>query len=235
MLLRKLFAGRDARGDLPKLVMFDLDGTLVDSVPDLAAAVDSMLETLGCPPAGVEKVGRWVGNGAPMLVRRALADSCEGAVVETLTEADIARPLALFLAAYGDSATHLSRCYEGVEACLRALRDFAIPQLVVTNKPERFVAPILESLGLAPFIDWAVGGDSLAEKKPHPLPLLHCLERYGVNAGEALMVGDSDNDIRAARAAGVPVVAVSYGYNHGRSIADCGADAVVDDLRQLLV
>jgi phosphoglycolate phosphatase len=218
------------RGELPRLVMFDLDGTLVDSVPDLAAAVDRMLIELGRPPAGVEKVRDWVGNGARVLVRRALAGGLDHAAVsEVETDAALAR----FLDLYTD-CHQLTALYPGVHELLEALSTAAVELAVVTNKPERFVAPLLEQVGLGGYFRWIVGGDTLPQQKPDPAALLQVMRLAGVEAAQALFVGDSRNDVLAARAAGVPCVAVSYGYNHGRPVAEEEPQLVVDSLAELL-
>lgn len=224
-LLRELFAGR-----LPRLVMFDLDGTLVDSVPDLAAAVDQSLLALGRAPAGIERVRDWVGNGARVLVRRALAGGLEH---QQVAEAEAERALQLFMAAYAESHA-LTRVYPGVVQTLDWLHGQDIPLAIVTNKPQRFVAPLLAEKGLAGYFRWIVGGDSLPQQKPDPAALLHVLAQAGVAGEQALFIGDSRNDVLAAKAAGVPCVALSYGYNHGRPIAEEGPARVLDDLRQLL-
>lgn len=224
-LLRELFAGR-----LPRLVMFDLDGTLVDSVPDLAAAVDQALLALGRAPAGIERVRDWVGNGARVLLRRALACGLEH---EQVAEAEAEQALQLFMAAYAESHA-LTRVYPGVAQTLDWLRGQDIPLAIVTNKPQRFVAPLLEEKGLDGYFRWIIGGDSLPQQKPDPAALLHVLAQAGVAGEQALFIGDSRNDVLAAKAAGVPCVALSYGYNHGRPIAEEGPARVLDDLRQLL-
>lgn len=224
-LLHELFGGR-----LPRLVMFDLDGTLVDSVPDLAAAVDRMLARLGRPPAGIERVRHWVGNGARVLVRRALAGQLDHSAVSD-EEAEAA--LALFTEAY--AGTHeLTRVYPGVPECLEWLAAQGIPLAVITNKPGQFVAPLLEEKGLARYFRWTVGGDTLPVQKPDPAALFWVMDKAGVAPVDALFVGDSRNDVLAARAAGVRCVALSYGYNHGRPVAEEMPDRVLDDLRQLV-
>ncbi|UAW98778.1 phosphoglycolate phosphatase [Halopseudomonas nanhaiensis] len=217
-------------GRLPDLVMFDLDGTLVDSVPDLAAAVDVMLGRLGRPPAGAERVRDWVGNGAAVLVRRALANSIDHASVDD-AQADAA--LKIFLEAYS-GGHELTRVYPGVTDLLGHLRNQGVRMAVVTNKPQRFVGPLLEEVGLAGFFEWLIGGDTLATQKPDPGALLHVMRDAGVAAGRSLFIGDSRNDILAARAAGVRVVAVSYGYNHGEPIAAENPDLLVDSLSALI-
>lgn len=217
-------------GELPRLVMFDLDGTLIDSVPDLALAVDHMLIELGLPQAGVEKVRDWVGNGARVLVRRALADDIDHAgVSETQTEEALAR----FLDIYAD-CHNLTALYPGVHELLEALSTAAVELAVVTNKPERFVAPLLEQVGLGGYFRWIIGGDTLPQQKPDPAALLQVMRLADVTAAQSLFVGDSRNDVLAARAAGVPCVAVSYGYNHGRPIAEEEPSLVVDSLAELL-
>ena len=217
-------------GELPRLVMFDLDGTLIDSVPDLAAAVDRMLVELGRPPAGVENVRDWVGNGARVLVRRALAGGLDHVAVG---DAETEEALARFLDIYAD-CHHLTALYPGVHELLEALSTAAVELAVVTNKPERFVAPLLEQVGLGGYFRWIIGGDTLPQQKPDPAALLQVMRLAGVEAAQSLFIGDSRNDVLAARAAGVPCIAVSYGYNHGRPIAEEKPGLVVDSLAELL-
>lgn len=217
-------------GELPRLVMFDLDGTLVDSVPDLATAVDSMLVELGREPAGVECVRQWVGNGARVLVRRALAGGLDHSAVG---EAETEEALARFLDIYAD-CHELITLYPGVHELLEALSTAAVELAVVTNKPERFVAPLLEQVGLGGYFRWIIGGDTLPQQKPDPAALLQVMRLAGVSQAQSLFVGDSRTDVLAARAAGVPCVAVSYGYNHGRPVAEEAPQLVVDSLAELL-
>jgi len=217
-------------GELPRLVMFDLDGTLIDSVPDLAEAVDRMLAELGRPPAGVEKVRDWVGNGARVLVRRALAGGLDHAAVG---EAETEQALARFLDIYAD-CHNLTVLYPSVHELLEALSTAAVELAVVTNKPERFVAPLLEQVGLGGYFRWIIGGDTLPQQKPDPAALLQVMRLAGVEAAQSLFIGDSRNDVLAARAAAVPCIAVSYGYNHGRPIAEERPSLVVDSLAELL-
>lgn len=225
MLLRDLFAG-----ELPKLVMFDLDGTLIDSVPDLAAAVDVMLRQLGRDPAGDDQVRHWVGNGARVLVRRALAG---GMAHEHIDEGATEQALALFLEAYAGDHSR-STVYPGVRALLDQLRADQVPLALVTNKPSRFVPELLADKQLDGYFRWLVGGDTLPVQKPDPAALNWVMQQAAVSAAQALFVGDSRSDVLAARAAGVPVVAVSYGYNHGQSIATENPDLLVDSLDALI-
>lgn len=217
-------------GELPRLVMFDLDGTLVDSVPDLATAVDRMLVELGREPAGVERVRQWVGNGARVLVRRALAGGLDHSAVG---EAESEEALAHFLDIYAD-CHELITLYPGVHELLEALSTAAVELAVVTNKPERFVAPLLEQVGLGGYFRWIIGGDTLPQQKPDPAALLQVMRLAGVTKEQSLFVGDSRSDVLAARAAGVPCVAVSYGYNHGRPVAEEEPQLVVDSMAELL-
>lgn len=225
MLLRDLFAG-----ELPKLVMFDLDGTLIDSVPDLAAAVDVMLRQLGRDPAGDDQVRHWVGNGARVLVRRALAG---GMAHEHIDEGATEQALAMFLEAYAGDHSR-STVYPGVRALLDQLQADQVPLALVTNKPSRFVPELLADKQLDGYFRWLVGGDALPVQKPDPAALNWVMQQAAVSAAQALFVGDSRSDVLAARAAGVPVVAVSYGYNHGQSIATENPDLLVDSLDALI-
>ncbi len=210
---RQIFSG------LPRLVMFDLDGTLVDSVPDLTAAIDAMLQDMRSPPAGEAKVRLWVGNGASVLVRRALANIDgidESQVEEPLQQAALAR----FLSHYRRISGRYSSLYDGVQSALVRLQQAGVAIAVVTNKPAEFVPHLLSDLGLEPFVLTWVGGDSLAQKKPHPAPLEALLQHFEVKPAAALMVGDSRSDMLAGKAAGVATLGVSYGYNHGNPIED---------------
>ncbi|EMD99851.1 phosphoglycolate phosphatase [Pseudomonas stutzeri] len=217
-------------GTLPRLVMFDLDGTLMDSVPDLAAAVDKMLMLLGREPAGIARVRDWVGNGSRVLVRRALAGGLEheGVADELADEA-----LALFMQAYA-GGHGLTAVYPGVRECLDWLREREVKLAIITNKPAQFIEPLLEEKGLGGYFDWLVGGDTLPQQKPDPAALFWVMDKAGVAAGESLFVGDSRNDVRAAKAATVRCVALTYGYNHGEPIADEQPALVLDDLRELV-
>ncbi|MCL6705284.1 phosphoglycolate phosphatase [Pseudomonas sp. T1.Ur] len=217
-------------GSLPRLVMFDLDGTLVDSVPDLAAAVDSMLLKLGRPPAGIDAVRQWVGNGAPMLVRRALANHIDALGVD---EAEAERAMELFNEAYeGNHA--LTVVYPGVRSALKWLHKQGVEMALITNKPERFVAPLLDQMKIGRYFRWIIGGDTLPQKKPDPAALFFVMKMANIPASQSLFVGDSRSDVLAAKAAGVKCVALSYGYNHGRPIAEEFPTLVIDDLRLLI-
>jgi len=222
-------------GHLPNLIGFDLDGTLVDSVPDLAAATDRMLLELGRPAAGEDKVRHWVGNGAALLVKRALADSHDPAVVAAISDAEFEPASARFRAIYAEENGRQTRLYAGVREVLQALHSLGIPLAVITNKPKLFADPLLECMGITTYFDLVLGGECLAEKKPHPLPLQAAERHFGVAGSGCLMVGDSRNDVEAARAAGWVSAALTYGYNHGEPVASSNPDWVLDDFRELLL
>ncbi|WP_353662811.1 phosphoglycolate phosphatase [Hydrogenimonas sp. SS33] len=209
-------------------VLFDLDGTLIDSVPDLAAGVNAMLAYYALPPLGEEEVRMMVGNGATVLVTRAL-QKCGAGERVSLEEA-----LARFMEAYRERMCDRTRCFDGVAETLQSLKERGKRLGIVTNKPYRFVPPILEHLGIESCFGAVLGGDSLPQKKPDPAPLVEGARMLGTEPQKALMVGDSSNDIRAAKAAGMPCVGVCYGYNYGESIEAEAPDATIDRLDKLL-
>lgn len=217
-------------GGYPKLVMFDLDGTLVDTAPDIARAVNIALTQLALPTVSEDKVRLWLGNGADMLIRRALTDGDDS---KTLDQALWDKALTALLAVY-PYHHEAGYVYGGVKPYLEFLAKQAIKMAVVTNKPIAFVEPLLQELGLADNFSWLVGGGSLPHKKPAPEPLLYVLEKAGVRADQALFVGDSRNDVQAAKAANVPCAALTYGYNHGKPIAIEQPTWIIDDLRELI-
>lgn len=216
-----------------QLVMFDLDGTLVDSVADLSLAVERMHLDLGMTPATQAQVRAWVGNGAAMLVKRALSYSLEGFDSEASASAKqiFDQAYALFLAHYDEVNGSTSECYDGARELLQTLRAEGVSVAIVTNKPEQFTLPLLELMSLS--ADLVLCGDSLPEKKPSPMPLLHALAHFSCEPERAVMVGDSMSDLKSASAAGVKCVAVSYGYNHGVSISDANPALLVDSLSEL--
>ena len=213
----------------PSLILFDLDGTLVDSAPDLALAVDRMLVALGRQPAGEDRVRGWIGRGQPMLIKRALTgDLWPEGVPE-----DYARAEALYVDFYGEGLAERSQLYPGVIECLDALRALQIPMACVTNKDSRFTARVLESLGILSYFDVLASGDQFARPKPEPDALLDTAQRLGVAPEEALMVGDSSADAKAARAAGMMLLMVPYGYHGGESVESFMPDLVLSDLSEL--
>lgn len=213
-----------------RLIAFDLDGTLIDSVPDLAVAVQKALEALALPIPSEAEVRDWVGNGAPVLVERALTWA-----LGTKPQAELQkRAYDAFIAHYSAAPNTLTTLYPGVKQALQALHQQGMILVLVTNKPERFIEPLLTHFELLDYFTLWVGGDSLAEKKPHPLPLLHAAQTCQVPPAECVMVGDSRHDIAAGKAAGFATVALPYGYNHGEPIENSQPDLLLASLSALL-
>lgn len=210
-------------------MLFDLDGTLVHSAPDLAVALNTMLHELGRPVHPEEQVAEWVGNGMVRLVKRGLTGHVDSEPEAELFE----RGLASFKRHYAANLAVRTRPYPGVVDVLDALSKKNFVLGCVTNKLETFTRRLLDQLDLTRYLRVVVGGDTVAMRKPHPLPLAHACTQAGVQTGEAVMVGDSAADIEAARAAGMPVIAVTYGYNQGRNVRELNPDLVVDSFAQL--
>jgi phosphoglycolate phosphatase len=213
----------------PEMVLIDVDGTLVDSVPDLAFCVDVMMQQLGRPPHGEEKVREWVGNGVERLVRRALVGQLDGEP----DEADFQKAYPIFLDLYAENTSKRSVLYPGVEEGIAYLKSAGYKLGCVTNKAAQFTIPLLKELGIYDHFGIVVSGDTLPKKKPDPMPLLHVAEHFGVDPEKSLMLGDSVSDVKAARAAGFQIVCMSYGYNHGMDIRDAHPDAVIDSMSEL--
>jgi phosphoglycolate phosphatase len=213
----------------PDMVLFDLDGTLVDSVPDLSIAINSMLERLGLPVHSEESIRLWIGNGLERLVKRALTNNMNGEPEDTL----FAKAYPLFMQNYTENSCHETRLYEGVETALNYLNGNDFKLGCVTNKMEVFTHRILRKLDIYDAFGIIISGDTLPRKKPDPLPLKHAAKYFNASPEDSLMVGDSKNDIVAASAAGFRICCVSYGYNHGNDIRAAGPDAVLDTLADL--
>jgi len=214
----------------PHLVLFDLDGTLIDSAAGIAEAVNRTLRELGHAREDPAVVRGWIGDGARLLLHRALAHA--GADLPDGAGFDAA--YAVLMRHYGESLPLQAVAYPGADAALRGLRARGVRTALCTNKPERFIAPLLDALAWPALFDAIVGGDTLSERKPSPAPLLHLAGRFGVAPADALMVGDSRTDADAAHAAGMPLLLVRYGYHHGRVPEAGDAVAFTDDLRSLL-
>lgn len=213
----------------PGLVLIDLDGTLIDSVPDLAYCVDQMMAQLAMPLRGEAAVRNWVGNGVERLVRRALINAVDGEPDDDL----FARAYPIFLALYTDNYSQRSRVYDGVVEGLEWMLAQGYRLSCVTNKAEAFTLPLLKDKGLHDYFEFVVSGDTCTEKKPHPMPLLHAAELMKVSPDNALMIGDSKSDVKAARAAGFHIFCMTYGYNHGEDIRDYQPDVVMDSMSEL--
>lgn len=213
----------------PDMILIDVDGTLVDSVPDLAYCVDEMMKRLGRPVHGEAKVRNWVGNGVERLCRRALIGQLDGEP----SDEDFQQAYPIFLELYADNTSKRSHLYGGVREGLDYLKSAGYRLGCVTNKAAQFTLPLLKDLGVHDEFEVIVCGDELPEKKPHPMPLLHAAERMGVTPQQSMMLGDSMSDVKAARAAGFQIVCMSYGYNHGQDIRDSKPDAVIDSMAEL--
>jgi phosphoglycolate phosphatase len=211
-------------------VLFDLDGTLVHTSPDLADSASRMLADLGRSAVDAALIEGWIGDGVSRLVKRALTGERDAEPDPELFRVGYAR----FIEHYGRGVSARSRPYPGVRAGLDALRGAGLPLACVTSKLGVFTHALLRDLELAQYFELVVAGDSLPRTKPDPLPLLHACSRLGVAPGQAVMVGDSENDALAARAAGCPFVGVTYGYNGGREPESLAADALIGSLERLL-
>ena len=213
----------------PEMILIDLDGTLVDSVPDLAWCIDETLKALDMPVRGEANVRNWVGNGVPRLIERALVDDLDGSPSDVL----YAQAAPIFMALYADNASKRSQLYPSVIEGLTWLQDQGIRLGCVTNKDEQFTLKILKDLGLFDFFEIVISGDTLPLKKPHPAPLLHGAKFFDIAPEKAMMIGDSISDVKASRAAGFAIVCMSYGYNHGVDIHTANPDVVIDSFAEL--
>jgi phosphoglycolate phosphatase len=212
----------------PRAVLFDLDGTLLDSAPDLAAAANAMLAELGLPARDPAVVATYIGKGIPKLVERTLTGALDVAADPVL----LAQALPMYERYYAEESGRRSVPFPGVIEGLRALRDAGLPLACITNKAERFTLDLLQRTGLEGFFPVVVCGDTVVRKKPDPEPVLTACARLDVRPADALMIGDSANDCQAARAAGCPVWCVPYGYNEGRPVETLDCDLIVPDLAE---
>ena len=215
--------------DKPAMVLIDVDGTLVDSVPDLTYCVDEMMKQLNMPTHGEAKVRNWVGNGVERLVRRALIGKLEGEPDEALYE----KAYPIFIELYSENTSKRSCLYPGVKQGLEYLKSEGYKMGCVTNKAAQFTEPLLKDLGVSDYFSIVISGDTLEKKKPDPMPLLHAAKYFNVAPEQALMIGDSISDVKAARAAGFRIACMTYGYNHGVDIREAKPDAVMDSMAEL--
>ena len=217
----------------PKAVFFDLDGTLIDSALDLSMGINQMLEHFHMPSESESLIRQWVGKGAETLVRKALNHAAihhlnqpvESVLVEYYDTA-----LAYFIDAYEACNGQSARPFPGVIKSLEFLSSESVPMAVVTNKLQLFAQPLLEQMDMDHFFEFLVSGDSVSNKKPHPDSIILACQMAEAQPETVLMVGDSMNDVQAARAAGCPVIAVDYGYNHGVDIRESSPDMVVSSM-----
>jgi len=213
----------------PKMILIDVDGTLVDSVPDLAWCVDEMMKSLGLPLRGEASVRDWVGNGVETLTRRALTNSMN----DEPDVAEFERALPVFLDLYKDNVSKRSVLYPGVREALDFLKASSYKLGCVTNKASAFTIPLLKDLGIHDEFETIICGDQLEKKKPDPMPLLHAAKQFGVSPEQSLMIGDSVSDVKAARAAKFQIACMSYGYNHGEDIRNYDPDVVMDSMIEI--
>ncbi|PQQ42279.1 phosphoglycolate phosphatase [Photorhabdus luminescens] len=212
-----------------RAIAFDLDGTLVDSAGGLADALDQALLTKGFPAAGKERVAAWVGNGADIMVERALTWANVKLTAQLHKETR-----ELFDRFYETTVTTGSQLFPEVKVTLAELAKHNLPMGIITNKPTPFIAPLLASLDISEYFSLVLGGDDVKEKKPHPAPIYLTMGTFGLRKEELLFVGDSRNDILAAQAAGCPCVGLTYGYNYGESITLSNPDCILTDFSDLL-
>ena len=220
-------ASSETAGNWPKAVLFDLDGTLIDSAPDIHAALNEVLASYGEPPFTVEAVIGFIGGGVPKLIERAYA-----ALDKTLDPATLDRIVDRFLKIYEPRSTDLTTLTAGASEVTRHYTEAGIPIGVVTNKPEAATREILAHFGLLDLMDVIVGGDAGPEKKPAPGLLFLACERLGLDVADVVFVGDSENDVDAGLAAKMAIVAVRGGYT-SRPPESLGADALVDRLDEV--
>ena len=209
-----------------KAVTLDLDGTMLDTVEDLAIAVNLMLDKLGRPALPQALVRNFVGKGIDNLVERALVGALEGAPDPAL----FAQALPVYKECYAEVNGRHATVYPGVREGLDAMRAAGFRLACMTNKSERYTLPLLAQMKLDAYFPIVVSGDTLPRRKPDPLPLLHIAGQLGVAPAEMLMIGDSVNDAQAARAAGCPVFCVGYGYNEGEDVRSLDVDAIVESV-----
>ena len=216
-----------------QLLIFDFDGTLIDSVPDLADATNAMLTTLGKENYPLDSIRNWVGNGSRMLVERALVGKIE--VIEgELTKAETDYAEQVFFEAYKNINSSKTVAYPDVDKGLKKLQAAGYTLALVTNKPIRFVPKILQSFGWQNLFSEVLGGDSLPVKKPDPAPLLHVCKALNVSPEQAVMIGDSKNDILAGQNANMDTLGLSYGYNYGQDIRELNPTEAFDDFAALV-
>lgn len=215
------------------LVLFDLDGTLIDTAPEIADAVNALLAGERLPHVDEALVRDWIGHGTRELLRAALAASLRTAARAPQRAPTLDALLPTFDRLYLAHCGRRSRVFADVEPALDALRRAGVRTAVVTNKEERYAYAVLDAHRLRDYLDLVICGDTLAARKPDPLPVAHCMHRFGVAPGRTLLVGDSEIDVATARAAGIRAWAVPYGYNRGRPIAAAGADRVIDSIAEV--
>jgi phosphoglycolate phosphatase len=219
------------RGRPLQALLFDLDGTLLDTAADIALALNRTLLDCGFTPLAEDDVRRMIGRGSPILIERAAAS--QGRIIDAAAQAAMVERFFHHYGELEESNEDSARPYAGAAESLRTLHGTGLRTAVVTNKQHRFADALLRRLNLADWVDIVIGGDTCPRRKPDPQPLLFACESLKVPPSCSLMVGDSVNDVQAARAAGIPVVCVSYGYNEGRDPRTLECDSLLDSLAEL--
>lgn len=213
-----------------ELIIFDFDGTLINSIPDLTTAINKMLMHYNLPQLSVEEVTPFIGNGAKTLVKRALQQSMKD---QEITEEFFEEAFKFYFAAYEKVPCEETYTYPGVTDTLKYLDMKGLKMVICTNKPHDFIEPILDKLDIKQYFRYWIGEDSLPEKKPDAAPLLHLAKKMNISADKTMMVGDSKNDILAAQNAGIDSIGLTYGYNYNEHIADYKPTLVVDNFADL--
>lgn len=216
------------------LIMFDLDGTLVETAPEILDAVNDTLRHFGMTEVTQQQVNDWIGHGTRELLVQAVADSTGSPVEAVRSGEPLTRIVPVYDGYYQKRCGTRSQLYPHVCQTLKALRARGVKLAVVTNKEGRYTRVVLDVHKLVPLFDAVVCGDTFPTKKPNPAGVMHCLTRFGVGADRALFVGDSSIDAATARNAGVPVWLLPYGYNMGQPIESCAPDRLIQDFSMLL-
>lgn len=211
-----------------RAALIDLDGTMLDTIPDLAEAANRTLVEIGRAPLSIDTVRMYIGKGIPVLVKRCLTGHLDDNIEPDAAE--LARALPIFRRHYAVVNGAQTTIYPQVIEGLVAMRDKGLQLACITNKAGDFTEPLLQRTGLAAHFSVVISGDTTPEKKPHPAPLLHACAALGVAPAEAVMIGDSTNDALAGRNAGCRVLCVPYGYNEGGDVHDIDCDAIVNSL-----
>lgn len=215
-----------------KAIFFDLDGTLIDSAPDLANSINYMLTQLNLPTKDVDIVRKWVGNGAQTLVKRALSSNVQ--IDPNLDNELFEKAFPIFMEHYKDNICVNTHLYEHVHHTLKKLYESGYILTIITNKPYEFIEPIINTLEIEKYIRLYIGANSVEKKKPDPMPLLYTVSQLDLDINDCVMVGDSKNDIIAAQNANIHSIAVTYGYNYNEDITLYKPDRVIDSFEKLL-